>query len=88
MFTSFSSVSIVNFGGMKDISKNKKTDMILKYIVSIGSGIHFRNIRMCLTPLEVYGSISNCVVDIIFLLKKQFVRVVKYSQFPNFDKCI
>ena len=73
---------------MKDISKNKKTDMILKYIVSIGLGIHFRNIRMCLTSLEVYGSISNCVVDIIFLLKKQFVRVVKYSQFPNFHKCI
>ena len=33
--------------------KNKKANMILKYIVSIGLGIHFKNVRMCLTPLEV-----------------------------------
>ena len=27
--------------------------MILKYIVSIDLGIHFRNVRMCLAPMEV-----------------------------------
>ena len=27
--------------------------MILKYVVSIGLGIHFRNVPMRLTPLEV-----------------------------------
>ena len=27
--------------------------MILKYIASIDLGIHFRSVRMCLTPMEV-----------------------------------
>ena len=56
---------------------DKDTDdvMILKNIVSIGLGIHFRNIRMCFL-WKFYASMSNCPVNIIFSLKKQFVRVV------------